>query len=95
MHAGFGKPVLEAMVCVAPVLTSNSTAFDEAAGDAAVLADLQNARALGEAMIRVLEYEPLRAALKIKGFNRSKQFSWEQAATKTVALYGELCHDDR
>jgi len=55
----------------------------------------QNARALGEAMIRVLEDEPLRAALKIKGFNRSKQFSWEQAATKTVALYGELCRDDR
>lgn len=84
-------PVLEAMACGAPVLTSNSTALAEAAGDAARLADPQDARALGQAMIRVLEAEPLRAALKIKGFDRSKQFSWEQAATRTVALYREVC----
>jgi len=67
----------------------------EVAGDAAVLADPQDARALGEAMIRVLEDEPLRAVLKVKGFDRAKQFSWGQAATKTVTLYGELCHGDR
>jgi len=95
LYEGFGMPVLEAMACGAPVLTSNSTALAEVAGDAAVLADPQDARALGEAMIRALEDEPLRAALKIKGFARAKQFSWEHAAAKTVALYGELCRDDR
>jgi len=63
----------------------------EVAGDAAVLVDPQDARALGEAMICVLEDEPLRAALKAKGFKRTKEFSWEQAATKTIALYRELC----
>ena len=42
-------------------------------------------------MIRVLEDEPLRAALKVKGFDRAKEFSWEQAAVKTIALYRELC----
>jgi glycosyltransferase involved in cell wall biosynthesis len=42
-------------------------------------------------MIRTLEDEPLRAALKVKGLDRARQFSWEQAATKTLALYGELC----
>jgi len=47
-------PVLEAMACGAPVLTSNSTALAEVAGDAAVLADPQDARALGESMIRAL-----------------------------------------
>jgi len=55
------------------------------------LADSRDARALGEAMIRVLEDGPLRAALKVKGFDRAKQFSWEQAAAKTVALYREVC----
>jgi glycosyltransferase involved in cell wall biosynthesis len=95
LYEGFGMPVLEAMACGATVLTSNSTALAEVAGDAAVLADPQDARALGEAMIRTLEDEPLRAALKVKGFARAKQFSWEQAAAKTVALYGELCRDDR
>ena len=84
-------PVLEAMACGAPVLTSNSTALAEVAGDAAVLADAQDARAFGEAMIRTLEDEPLRAALRVKGFDRAKQFSWEQAAAKTVTLYKELC----
>jgi hypothetical protein len=38
-----------------------------------------------------LEDEPLRAALKVKGFARAKQFSWNNAAVKTVALYRELC----
>jgi glycosyltransferase involved in cell wall biosynthesis len=91
LYEGFGMPVLEAMACGAPVLTSNSTALAEVAGDAAVLADPQDARALGEAMIRALEDEPLRAALKVKGFARAKQFSWEQAAAQTVALYREVC----
>jgi glycosyltransferase involved in cell wall biosynthesis len=91
LYEGFGMPVLEAMACGAPVLTSNSTALAEVAGDAAVLVDPQDARALGEAMIRVLEDEPLRAALKAKGFARAKQFSWENAAVKTVELYREVC----
>ena len=91
LYEGFGMPVLEAMACGAPVVTSNSTALAEVAGDAAVLANPQDARALGEAMVRVLEDEPLRASLKVKGFARAKQFSWEQAARQTLALYQDLC----
>ena len=95
LYEGFGMPVLEAMACGAPVLTSNSTALAEVAGDAAVLADPHDAGALGEAMIRLLEDELLRAELRVKGFARAKQFSWEQAAAKTIALYRELCEGGR
>jgi glycosyltransferase involved in cell wall biosynthesis len=56
-----------------------------------VWADLQDPRALGEAMIRALDDESLRAALKVKGFDHAKQFSREQTAIKTVPLYRELC----
>jgi glycosyltransferase involved in cell wall biosynthesis len=91
LYEGFGMPVLEAMACGAPVLTSNSTALAEVAGDAALLVDPQDARALGEAMIRGLEDESLRATLRDKGLARAKQFSWEQAAAKTVELYQEVC----
>ena len=89
LYEGFGMPVLEAMACGAPVLTANSTALAEVSGDAAVLTDPHDARGLGEAMIRVLEDEPLRASLKARGFVRARQFSWQQAAARTVALYRE------
>jgi len=60
-------PALEAMACGVPVLTSDSTALAEVAGDAARLVDPHDARALGEGMIRVLEDEPFRNVLKARG----------------------------
>jgi len=91
IYEGFGMPVLEAMACGAPVITSNRTALPEVAGDAAVLVNPEDADELAEAIVRVLETPALRAELKEKGFKRAKEFTWERAARLTLALYRELC----
>ena len=92
LYEGFGMPVLEAMGCGAPVVTSQTTALGEVAGDAAVLVDPRNARELGTAITSLLESESLRTSLKEKGFLRVKQYSWQRAAAKTLELYSSLCH---
>jgi glycosyltransferase involved in cell wall biosynthesis len=91
LYEGFGMPVLEAMACGVPVITSKTTALGEVAGDAAVLVDPCDVHALGEAMVSVLESESLRLSLKAKGLNRVKRYTWRQAAAKTVDLYTALC----
>lgn len=90
LYEGFGMPVLEAMACGAPVITSNTTALGEVAGDAAILVDPQDARHVAEAMSEVLDSESLRASLKAKGFARVKEYTWSQAAVHTGELYASL-----
>jgi glycosyltransferase involved in cell wall biosynthesis len=91
LYEGFGLPVLEAMACGTPVITSQTTALAEVAGDAALLVDPSDARAMAEAMVKVLESESLRSSLKAKGLDRVKLFTWRQAASQTLDLYQELC----
>ena len=91
IYEGFGMPVLEAMACGAPVITSNRTALPEVAGDAAILVNPEDADELADAILRVLADHTLQAELKARGFKRAKQFTWEQAARRTLALYRELC----
>ncbi|MEK6618013.1 MAG: glycosyltransferase family 1 protein [Nitrospirota bacterium] len=95
VYEGFGMPVLEAMACGAPVITSNTTALPEVAGDAAVLVNPEDAEELANEMIRVLENSALRDTLRAKGFQRVKQFTWERAAHRTMAVYREVCEGRR
>lgn len=91
LYEGFGMPVLEAMACGAPVITSDVTSLPEVAGDAAVLVSPEDPEALAKAILLVLEDTALREKMRAKGFERVKQFSWEQAARRTLALYREVC----
>ena len=95
LYEGFGMPVLEAMACGAPVITSRTTALGEVAGDAALLIDPAKAAELAEAMVAILENESLGDSLKAKGLDRIKRYTWKRAATETLMLYRELCRDDR
>ncbi|MGH7231600.1 MAG: glycosyltransferase family 4 protein [Nitrospiraceae bacterium] len=91
IYEGFGMPVLEAMACGAPVITSKTTALPEVAGDAAVLVDPVHVEELADAIVRVLDDQDLRESLRAKGFERVKRFTWEQAARRTLKVYRQVC----
>ena len=86
---GFGFPILEAMACGAPVVTSDRDGLPELAGGAAVLADPEDAEGLASALASVLSSAERRADLRERGIERSGSFSWAECARLTVAAYRE------
>jgi glycosyltransferase involved in cell wall biosynthesis len=87
LYEGFGLPVLEAMACGTPVITSNVSSLPEVAGNAALLVDPYNVDELADAMRRILSDPALAADLRARGLERAQQFSWERTAQETLAVY--------
>jgi glycosyltransferase involved in cell wall biosynthesis len=87
LYEGFGLPVLEAMACGTPVITSDRTSLPEVAGDAALLVDPTRPEALAAAMSSVLSDSALHQALRAKGLARARAFTWDAVAQQTLALY--------
>lgn len=83
---GFGFPVLEAMACGTPAITSNLSSIPEVAGDAAILIDPYNIEEITAAMKNIIEDERLRSQLRAAGLARSKLFSWEKTGEATAAI---------
>lgn len=87
LYEGFGIPVLEALACAAPVVTSERSAMAEIAGDAAVLVDPRDvdaiAAGIAEAIARRDEFARL-------GPERARRYTWDASAEATVAVYKEL-----
>lgn len=84
LYEGFGMPVLEAMACGTPVLTSTTTSLPEVAGDAALLVDPHDPQAIASGLARLLADERLRETLRSRGFARAAQFTWERCARETL-----------
>lgn len=91
LYEGFGIPVLEAMACGTPVVTSDCSSLPEVAGGAALLVDPSDIHAIAEAALRLLDDEPLRQDLAARGIERAKQFSWMRTARETLEIYKSLC----
>jgi glycosyltransferase involved in cell wall biosynthesis len=90
LNEGFGLPVLEAMACGTPVLTSNTSALPEIAGDAALLVDPTSVEAITDGLNRLLDDTCLRSELIEAGYIRSRQFTWSAAAAKTMRAYERI-----
>ena len=94
LYEGFGLPPLEAMASGTPVVTSNVSSLPEVVGDAAVLVDPYDPRAIADGMRRVLTDSGARApTLRARGLARARQFSWERSVPRreisSQTCYGE------
>ena len=87
LHETFGMPILEAMACGCPVITSNVSACPEVAGDAALLVNPYSVKEIAEAMERIIRDEKLREELSKKGIKRAREFTWEQNAKKHLEVF--------
>lgn len=86
---GFGIPLLEAMACFAPVVSSNAGALPEVGGDAALYFDPRNTNDMLDQIAQVLDSDKLKKELINKGKMRVKFFSWENLAKQTLEVYRE------
>jgi glycosyltransferase involved in cell wall biosynthesis len=87
---GFGFPVLEAMACGTPVITSNLSSLPEVVGEAGILVDPYNSLAIASAMTELLRNSLLRSQLREKGLQRATQFSWQKTGEATLAVLRSL-----
>ena len=91
LYEGFGIPLLEAMACGAPVVTSTASSMPEVTGEAALLVPPADVEALAAALDRALTDEPLRADLIAKGYQRAREFRWEKSVQQLLEIYRTVC----
>jgi alpha-1,3-rhamnosyl/mannosyltransferase len=87
IYEGFGLPILEAMACGTPVVTSNTGCMKELAEGAALLVDPMDTDAVGAGLRRLLEDGPEAERLRAAGLERARQYTWERCAARTLEVY--------
>jgi glycosyltransferase involved in cell wall biosynthesis len=87
LDEGFGLPVVEAMQCGCPVITSRCSCLPEISGNAALLVDPEDPAELAEAMISVAGSTQLQKEMSEKGICRASEYSWSRTARETMSVY--------
>jgi glycosyltransferase involved in cell wall biosynthesis len=91
-YEGFGLPVLEAMACGCPVISSHAASLPEVVGDAALLVDPEDVQGWVTAIEQVLTDPAVASELRARGLARAAQFSWDRTAREMVAVYEKVVH---
>ncbi|HEU5090474.1 MAG TPA: glycosyltransferase family 1 protein [Roseiflexaceae bacterium] len=87
LYEGFGIPVLEAMACGTPVVTTTSSSLPEVAGNAALIVPPTDSEAMAGALLQLLTDAGLRDELRERGFIQARRFSWRSTAQQTIQVY--------
>jgi glycosyltransferase involved in cell wall biosynthesis len=95
LSEGFGMPIVEAMACGAPVITSGISCMPEIAGNAGILADPYDTEDLAQALVILSTNEALRRDKIAAGIENARRFSWDQAARKILSIYETVYSDAR
>ena len=94
LYEGFGLPVLEAMACGCPVITSKVTSIPEVGGDSVLYVDPCDVDSIAEGMERVLGDRELRINLSRMGLERARLFSWDKTARDICQIFERLTLKD-
>jgi glycosyltransferase involved in cell wall biosynthesis len=87
---GFGLPVLEAMRCGTPVLTSSTSSLPEVGGEAALYVDPYDVDAIAASLYKLASQPSLRADLSARGLQQAALFTWAHTAEQTLRIYEQL-----
>ena len=90
LYEGFGLPILEAMSCGCPVVTSKEGSIPEIAGEAAMNVNAYGVESIAKGIREVFNDKNLQIVLSEKGVQQSKKFSWKKTAEETMSVYKKL-----
>jgi glycosyltransferase involved in cell wall biosynthesis len=85
-YEGFGLPVLEALACGCPTITSDVSSMPEVGGDAAIYVSPNDVDQLDSAIRTLLTNSTLKNELSLKSYKRAKEFSWNKTARETISI---------